>query len=127
MLFAYLTTSNYDFKCANTLKPTTTTTTLAPYTPHLTCKLPFPRSYDKTHGVRPRRNVRQAMKTEVSMYACVQVSSATFEPHAPKPACKSCDISIAKLVIFSCGGNWKTYQVACVFDWLCSRSFCQRL
>jgi len=42
VLFAYLTTSNYDF------------------------------NYDKTHGVRPRRNVRQAMKTEVSMYACVQ-------------------------------------------------------
>ena len=56
---------------SNTLKPTTTTI-LPPYTPQLTCNSPIPRSYDKTHGVRPRRNVRQAMKTEVSMYACVQ-------------------------------------------------------
>ena len=68
---------------SNTLKPTTATTTLAPYTPQLTCKLPFPRSYDKTHGVRPRRNVRQAMKTEVSMYACVQVRALSVHPHAP--------------------------------------------
>jgi hypothetical protein len=68
---------------SNTLKPTTTTATLAPYTPQLTCKLPLPRSYDKTHGVRPRRNVRQAMKTEVSMYACVQVRARSVHPTRP--------------------------------------------
>jgi len=42
VLFAYLTSHNYDF------------------------------AYDKTHSVRPRRNVRQAMQHEVSMYAIAQ-------------------------------------------------------
>lgn len=42
VLFAYLTSSNYDF------------------------------AYDKSHNVRPRRNVRMAMQKEVSQYAAVQ-------------------------------------------------------
>jgi len=42
VLFAYLTTSNYDF------------------------------AYDKTHNVRPRRNIRAAMQKEVSMFAIAQ-------------------------------------------------------
>lgn len=42
VLFAYLTSSNYDF------------------------------AYDRTHNVRPRRNVRMAMQKEVSQYAAVQ-------------------------------------------------------
>lgn len=42
MLFAYLTSHNYDF------------------------------AYDKSHAVRPRRNIRQAMQHEISMYAVAQ-------------------------------------------------------
>ena len=42
VLFAYLTTRNYDF------------------------------AYDKSHNVRPKRNIRMAMQHEVSMYAIAQ-------------------------------------------------------
>ena len=42
VLFAYLTSHNYDF------------------------------AYDKSHAVRPRRNIRQAMQHEISMYAVAQ-------------------------------------------------------
>jgi hypothetical protein len=30
------------------------------------------RSYDRSHNVRPRRNIRQAMQHEISMYAIAQ-------------------------------------------------------
>jgi hypothetical protein len=29
-------------------------------------------AYDKSHSVRPRRNIRQAMQHEISMYAVAQ-------------------------------------------------------
>jgi hypothetical protein len=30
------------------------------------------RSYDRSHNVRPKRNIRQAMQHEISMYAICQ-------------------------------------------------------
>ena len=32
----------------------------------------YARRYDKSHAVRPRRNIRQAMQHEISMYAVAQ-------------------------------------------------------
>ena len=53
VLFAYLTTRNYDF------------------------------AYDKTHNVRPKRNIRMAMQHEVSMYAIAQKEGEGFGARRP--------------------------------------------
>ena len=62
VLFSYLTTSNYDF------------------------------NYDKTHNVRPRRNIRMAMQHETAMYAIAQKEGyvlttfqTCFSPSMPLP------------------------------------------
>lgn len=53
VLFAYLTTRNYDF------------------------------AYDKSHNVRPKRNIRMAMQHEVSMYAIAQKEGEGFGARRP--------------------------------------------
>ena len=71
VLFAYLTSHNYDFAYAfdqRTTRLPQTHAAIPSHIPSAACD----RRYDKSHAVRPRRNIRQAMQHEISMYAVAQ-------------------------------------------------------
>ena len=72
VLFSYLTSHNYDFQCVYLLFELAVPFAIPTHHPLTEIRAFAARSYDKTHNVRPKRNIRMAMQHEVSMYAIAQ-------------------------------------------------------
>ena len=64
MLYAYLTSANYDFSCANTAAPTPPPPSALTPTHH---RPTHPDADDRSKNLRPKRNIRTAMNHEIML------------------------------------------------------------